>query len=53
MGGGMRDGSRNRPAAGRAGRFQRPGFSYQIRVVSGEAGRQLERQQAQAIAEGV
>ena len=49
----MHDGSRSTPAAGRTGRSQRPGFSYQIRLVGGEEGRQLEREQAQAIAEAL
>ncbi len=48
----MRGADSNTPAAaGRPRRFQRPGFSYQIRLVGGEAGRRLEREQAEAITE--
>lgn len=46
----MRDANSNTPA-GRPGRSQRPGFRYQIRLVGGEAGRRLEREQTEAIAE--
>jgi hypothetical protein len=44
-------GTNNTPAAGGPGRSRRPGFSYEIRLVGGEAGRRLEREQAQAVAE--
>jgi hypothetical protein len=47
----MRGADSNTPAAGRPGRTRRPGFSYEIRLVGGEAGRRLEREQAEAIAE--
>jgi len=30
---------------------QAPGFSYQIRLIGGEAGRRVEREQAEAIAD--
>ncbi len=50
-GGGMRGADSNTPAGGGPGRSRRPGFSYEIRLVGGEAGRRLEREQAQAIAE--
>src|SRR6266542_4175967 len=43
----------NTPAAGRPGRSRRPGFTYEIRLVGGEAGRRLEREQAEAIAEAL
>jgi hypothetical protein len=47
----MRGANSNTPAAGRPGRSQRPGFSHQIRLVGGDAGRRVEREQAEAIAE--
>src|SRR6266571_1239422 len=50
-GGGMREVSSDRPASGGPGRCRRPGFDYQVRLVSGEAGQRLEREQAEAIAE--
>jgi hypothetical protein len=51
VGVGMRDASSDKPASGRPGRCRRPGFDYQVRLVSGEAGQRLEREQAEAIAE--
>jgi hypothetical protein len=47
----MRGTDSSTPAAGRGRRSKRPGFSYEIRLVGGEAGRRLERQQAEAVAE--
>jgi hypothetical protein len=47
----MRGAASNRPAAGSQGRSRRPGFTYQIRLVGGEAGRRLEARPAEAIAE--
>ncbi len=50
-GGGMCDANSSKPAAGRLRRSQRPAFSYQIRLIGGEAGRRVEREQVEAIAE--
>ena len=47
----MRDASGDKPAAGRRRGSQRPGFSYQVRLIGGAAARRLEREQAEAIAE--
>lgn len=47
----MRDANSNTPAAGRGHRSERPGFSYEVRLVGGEAGRRLEREQTEVIAE--
>jgi Homeodomain-like domain len=47
----MRGADSSTPASGRPRRSRRPGFSYQIRLVGGEAGRRLEARQAAAIAE--
>lgn len=47
----MRGADSSAPAAGNQGRSRRPGFTYEIRLVGGEAGRRLEAQQAAAIAE--
>jgi DNA-binding transcriptional regulator YdaS (Cro superfamily) len=47
----MRDANSNTPAAGRGRWSERPGFSYEVRLVGGEAGRRLEREQTEVIAE--
>ncbi len=49
----MRGASGDKPAAGRRRRSQRPGFSYQVRLIGGVAARRLEREQAEAIAEAL
>src|SRR6266508_3725591 len=49
----MRGASGDKPAAGRRRRSQRPGFSYQVRLIGGVAARRLEREQAEASAEAL
>jgi hypothetical protein len=47
----MRGANSNKPMPDRSGRSQRQGFSLEVRLVGGEAGRQLEREQSEAIIE--